>query len=83
VRGGYQGKSTIQVSSEIERPDGPSVSVTYRLVQKGSGWKLYDMSVEGVSMLESFRSQFSDLLESGDMNKLIQQLAAHNRGGSE
>lgn len=80
VRGGYQGRSTVEVNSTIERTDGPSVSVSYRLVQRGSAWKLYDLSVEGVSMLESFRSQFADQLGQGDMNVLIQTLSSHNRG---
>jgi phospholipid transport system substrate-binding protein len=78
VRGGYQGRSTIQVSSNIERADGPAISVNYRLVARGSSWKLYDMSVEGVSMLESFRSQFADALSRGDIDSLIQALQAHN-----
>lgn len=78
VRGGYEGKSSVQVNSEIERSDGPSISVNYRLIARGSDWKLYDMSVEGISMLESFRSQFSDELSRGDMNTLIQKLKEHN-----
>jgi phospholipid transport system substrate-binding protein len=80
VRGGYAGKSTVQVDSQIERSDGPSISVNYRMVQHGSEWKLYDMSVEGVSMLESFRSQFSDLLSQGNMDALLARLASHNSG---
>ncbi len=78
VRGGYQGRSNIQVMSNIERSDGPAISVSYRLVQRGSSWRLYDMSVEGVSMLESFRSQFADVLSQGNMDSLIQALQEHN-----
>jgi phospholipid transport system substrate-binding protein len=82
VRGGYEGKSNVQVNSKIIRSDGPSVPVSYRLVRKGSSWMLFDMSVEGISLLESFRSQFADKLSQGNMEGLIQQLAAHNgRGG--
>ncbi|MES2216776.1 MAG: ABC transporter substrate-binding protein [Pseudomonadota bacterium] len=81
VRGGYQGRSTVQVDSKIERADGPSISVNYRMVMRGSEWKLYDMSVEGISMLESFRSQFSDLLSQGNMAELINKLSSHNSGG--
>lgn len=78
IRGGYAGRSSVQVNSEIERPDGPPISVNYRLVQAGGGWKLYDLSVEGVSMLESFRSQFSDQLSRGDIESLIKSLSEHN-----
>lgn len=78
IRGGYSGRSSVEVNSEIERPDGPPVSVNYRLVQAGGGWKLYDLSVEGVSMLESFRSQFSDQLSRGDIDALTKSLSEHN-----
>jgi phospholipid transport system substrate-binding protein len=78
VRGGYQGRSTVNVSSQIIRSDGPSISVNYSVVSTGSGWRLYDMTVEGVSMLQSFRSQFSDQLSKGDMANLIRVLKQHN-----
>lgn len=78
VRGGYQGKSTVNVNSKIVRTDGPSIAVNYSLVSTGSGWRLYDMTVEGVSMLQSFRSQFSDQLARGDIQSLIQVLKQHN-----
>jgi phospholipid transport system substrate-binding protein len=56
--------------------------VNYRLVLVGSDWKLYDLSVEGVSMLDSFRSQFSELLAQGDMDALINKLSSHNSGSN-
>lgn len=80
VRGGYAGKSAVTVNSQIERSDGPSISVVYSLVAAGSSWRLYDMTVEGVSMLQSFRSQFADQLARGDMDALIRMLKQHNGG---
>jgi len=78
VRGGYAGQSGVKVNSVINRSDGPSISVSYRVVNTGSQWKLFDMTVEGVSMLESFRSQFADQLSRGDINALIVTLRQHN-----
>jgi phospholipid transport system substrate-binding protein len=78
IRGGYEGKDAIRVDSQIVRNDGPPVSVNYRLVLEGTDWKLYDLIVEGVSLLESFRSQFADKLAQGDMDDLIKQLKLHN-----
>ncbi|MEO8401273.1 MAG: ABC transporter substrate-binding protein [Gammaproteobacteria bacterium] len=82
VRGGYQGKSSVRVDSQIIRSDGPSISVSYRLLSNGSTWRLYDMTVEGVSMLESFRSQFADQLARGNMAELIRVLDQHNSTNS-
>ena len=77
VRGGIGG-ATVEVSSDIISPDSQPIHVTYRLVRTASGWRLFDMSVEGVSMLESFRSQFTDILASGNMEQLLQRLSSHN-----
>jgi phospholipid transport system substrate-binding protein len=78
VRGGYQGKSSVVVNSQIMRSDGPAINVSYRMISSGSGWQLLDMTVEGVSMLQSFRSQFGDKLASGNMGALIVALKQHN-----
>lgn len=78
IRGGVNGNRA-QVDSTIIRQAGaPSISVSYRLVLLGSQWKVYDFSVEGVSMLESYRSQFSSLLSQGGIVGLIQKLQQHN-----
>lgn len=83
VRGGYEGKSTVSVSSQIIRSDGPPVVVNYRLIHASTGgWKLFDMTVEGISLLESFRSQFADKLAKGNMDALINDLSNHNANQS-
>lgn len=78
VRGGTNGKGTVTVRSQIVRNDGPSIPVSYSLVSTGGGWKLFDMTVEGVSMLQSFRSQFADNLSRGNIAALITALKQHN-----
>jgi phospholipid transport system substrate-binding protein len=79
VRGGVGGKNTVRVDSQIIRSDGAPINVNYRLIRQGSVWKLYDMTVEGVSLIESFRSQFSDKVAQGsDMAGLIQYISDHN-----
>ncbi len=80
IRGGYQGASTVEVNSEITGSNNEPIHVTYRLMRVGSVWRLFDLSVEGVSMLESFRSQFADILENGTMDQLLQRMAEHNAG---
>lgn len=79
VRGGVEGQSSVTVKSQVVRSDGPSISVDYQMIRTGSSWMLLDITVEGVSMLQSFRSQFSDELSRGDMNSVISALSGHNR----
>ena len=75
VRGGGQ---TVQVSSDIISPNNSPIHVTYRLIHESGGWRLYDMSVEGVSLIESFRSQFADILSHGNIDQLISKMSGHN-----
>lgn len=77
IRGGASGRS-VEVNSQIIGGGNQPIRVSYRLLRSGGGWKLYDMSVEGVDMLESFRAQFSDILSRSTMQQLLQQLSAHN-----
>jgi phospholipid transport system substrate-binding protein len=75
IRGGYQGKKRIEVHSKVIRDDGPAVSVNYRLALKRNKWFIYDLNVEGVSLLQSFRAQFSAQISQGktlaDLNKIL------------
>ncbi|MCD6038896.1 MAG: mlaC [Gammaproteobacteria bacterium] len=78
VRGGASGKDTVTVNSQIVRSDGPSVAVSYKLHLKGSSWMVYDMAVEGVSLLQSFQEQFRQKLSQGTMDQLLKDLREHN-----
>lgn len=71
--------SRVQINSTIYRKSGPSIAVSYRLVMIGEQWKIYDFAVDGISMLQSYRSQFSDQLSQGaTIDTVIQKLSQHN-----
>lgn len=78
IRGGYVGKTRVQVASLIKEPGRESIRVTYRLADKGDTWKVYDISIEGVSLLKGFQSQFSSEVQQGGLEKIIQRLRQHN-----
>lgn len=71
--------SRVQVQSVIIRPTGQKISVSYRLVQTGNTWKVYDFSVEGISMVTSYRSQFKDILRQSGFAGLLRRVQSHNR----
>lgn len=79
IRGGYKGKKFVDVKSFIMRVQGNVVPLNYSLILLGKTWKIYDLSVEGVSLLQSFHSQFAQELSQGDMNQLITNLKKHNQ----
>lgn len=65
VRAGSEKKRFAAVSSVILVPNGRRIPLKYRLVKKRDGWKVYDISVEGVSLLQSYRNQFSQEIKKG------------------
>ncbi len=61
--------NTVVVSDTIEIP------IDYRMYAAEDGqWRVYDMVVEGVSLVANYRSQFSRMLESDSFESLIRQL---------
>ncbi|CAM4448333.1 MAG: Intermembrane phospholipid transport system binding protein MlaC [Legionellaceae bacterium] len=68
-----------QVESKIFRQDGPPIPVSYRLKLEDKNWKIYDFSVDGVSLIESFRNQFSHEIAEGGIKQLLEKLAQHNQ----
>ena len=72
-----RGGAIVRVSSEFIRNNGDTVPVDYLMHKVGSGWKVFDVMVEGVSFVQTFRNQFDAPLS----NKTIAQVAADIRGG--
>jgi ABC-type transport system involved in resistance to organic solvents, auxiliary component len=73
--------SRAQIDSLILQQGGPSIPVSYRLVLKGGQWKLYDLIVDGVSLVESYRSQFADGVARQGLDGVIIQLTQKNGSG--
>lgn len=78
LRGGYSGR-TVQVRSVIMRRNGQRIPLSYNLIRSGSSWRVYDFSVENVSIVQSYRAQFAGVLSSSGMSGLVQRLRRHNR----
>jgi phospholipid transport system substrate-binding protein len=73
LRGDANGRF-LRVNSMIVRPNGQNIPLSYSLVSKQGQWKIYDLNVEGVSLLQSFHSQFSQALQNSSMKDLIQTM---------
>ncbi|WP_246562473.1 MlaC/ttg2D family ABC transporter substrate-binding protein [Rickettsiella endosymbiont of Dermanyssus gallinae] len=78
LRGDFNAETRVQVNSNIIRDSGPAINVSYRLMRVGEQWKLYDFSVDGISLVQSFRSQFAQELQQAGIDGLINKLAQHN-----
>ena len=73
-------KSRVQVSSIIKR-NKENISVKYRLIKHGNDWLVYDIIVEGVSILQGFQAQFSQEIRQKGLDKVIAQIKEHNKKG--
>ncbi len=67
-----------RVNSVIHRPNGQAIPLTYALVLQQRDWKVYDLTIEGVSLLQSFRNQFSAALQTSTLQALIEQMKKRN-----
>ncbi len=67
----------VKVSSEFLRSGGDAIPVDYLMRRSGGQWKVFDVIVEGVSFVQTFRQQFDAELQ----RKTIPQVAAELRSG--
>ena len=73
----YQGKATDSVAtvrSEIRRKNGNVMAVNYTLRMTATGWRIYDVSIEGVSYVKSFRTDFGTEIEQKGLDAVIKRL---------
>lgn len=80
IRGYDAAQSRVQINSDILQNNGPAIPVSYRMVKGGSNWFIYDFSVEGVSLVQNYRSQFSSTLQKGGLKQLVAEIHSHNKG---
>ncbi|MDH3948800.1 MAG: ABC transporter substrate-binding protein [Gammaproteobacteria bacterium] len=62
------------VRSEVIQPNGDAVSLNYRLYQRNEMWKVYDISVDGISLVTNFRTSFATEIKQSSLDGLIQRL---------
>ena len=77
LRAGEANRPRVQVRSVIQR-EGRRIPVDYWLLRRPQGWRVYDLSVEGISLLQSFKSQFSAKLSQKGFDAVLKKLKAHN-----
>ncbi len=73
------GAKNVTVRSEIEQPGSTPIDVSYRLGWVSNEWKVYDVSIEGVSLVTNYRSSFSREISQGGLGGLIDELARRSQ----
>ena len=67
------------VKSVVRQGRGEPISVDYAMEKTESGWKVYDVKIAGISLVENYRTTFSAEIERSGVDGLIKALAEKNR----
>lgn len=62
------------VKTKIVDKKGLSIPVEYRIIKKKDKWEVYDIIIEGVSLVNNYRTQFTQIIRSGSYNDLVKRL---------
>jgi phospholipid transport system substrate-binding protein len=76
---GQQDADEVVVRSEILQGRGEPIQLDYRLERAGNDWRIYDVNVMGVWLVETYRNQFAQEISNRGIDGLIKTLADRNR----
>jgi phospholipid transport system substrate-binding protein len=62
------------VSTRIITKNGTEVPVDYRMIKRSDRWLVYDVSIEGVSLVSNYRTQFNKIIQTSSYNELVSKL---------
>lgn len=69
----------VMVSFEASKSGSPAIPVDYRVEKQAAGWKVYDILVDGVSLITVYRSSFNSEIKKGGVDGLIDTLRRRNQ----
>jgi phospholipid transport system substrate-binding protein len=73
------GDSDVLVRTEVQQPGNKPVQLDYSLEKLDAGWKVYDVSVAGISLVTNYREQFGQEVRNGGIDGLIKAIATKNK----
>ncbi len=74
-RGDLSKKRTI-VKTNVRLDDGVKVTVNYGFADRGDGWKMFDVTIEGISFVRNYRTEVDSEIRSSSLDAVIDRLEA-------
>jgi phospholipid transport system substrate-binding protein len=74
---------TATVGTRIVTKGGAEVPVDYRMARRGERWLVYDVNIEGVSLVSNYRTQFNKIIQTESYSELIRRLKSKQEVGTE
>jgi len=62
------------VRTKVTTKQGTEVPVDYRMLRRGERWLVYDVAVEGVSLVSNYRTQFNKIIQTSSYQELVKKL---------
>ncbi len=66
-------ENTVEIRSTVMRTNG-DIPIDYRVIMKDGSWRVYDVVIEGVSLINNYRSQFREILANKPPQALLETL---------
>ena len=73
------GDNDVVVKSLIRQPTGQPIAVDYSMDKTNGAWRVYDVKIEGVSLVENYRNTFNSEVSRGGIEGLIRALTDKNK----
>jgi len=67
------------VRSAVIQQGGPPIPIDYTMEKADSGWKVYDVVIDGASLVTTYRGTFNDQVQKGGIDGLVKTLQERNR----
>lgn len=69
----------VTVKSEVEQPGSFPIPINYRLYKLGDDWKVYDVTIDDISLVSNYRTSFAKEIRAIGIDGLIKQMAEKNQ----
>ncbi|HET9470818.1 MAG TPA: ABC transporter substrate-binding protein [Usitatibacter sp.] len=73
------GDEDVIVRTAILQENGPQIPIDYRMEKAKDGWKVYDVVIDGASLVTTYRGTFNDQVQRGGIDGLVKTLQERNR----
>ena len=71
----------VTVRTEVIKPGGVAIPINYSMYLREDGWKVYDVVIDGVSLVSNYRTNFATEIRNAGVDGLIRRLADRNAQG--
>lgn len=83
VRARNDGQDYAQVDTQIVQPGDDPIDLDFQLGRSGDTWKIYDVTVDAISIIANYRNQFNRIMNSQGYGTLIEDLKSKQKASEE